>query len=206
VTKRKNYIWAELKLPTRIPDRIARIGAIIERLDGNPRYATLQPIVNALKPAYAELRAAQVDVTSGTRGKPAVRDRKLVVCEQLLEQLRVGVEGLANDDLENGPSLIEGAFMFVRGRSTRKKQPEALGPGSLPGSVKMSILAMKGAGSYVREWSADGGVTWTRARVTPEADAVIPDLPIGKFVLFRWAALTKTGLGDWSEPIGIVVK
>ena len=106
MTKRKKYIWAELKLPTRIPDRIARIGAIIERVDGNPRYPTLQPIVTALKPAYAELRAAQVDVASGPRGLPAVRDRKLVVCEQLLEQLRVGVEWLANADLENGASII----------------------------------------------------------------------------------------------------
>lgn len=157
VTKRKNYIWAELKLPTRIPDRIARIGAIIARVDGNPRYPTLQSIVTSLKPAYAELRAAQTDVASGTRGKPAVRDRKMVICEQILEQLRLGVEGLANDDVENGPSIIEGALMFVRARSTRKKQPEELGPGPYPGSVKMSIRAVKGAGAYVREWSADGG-------------------------------------------------
>jgi hypothetical protein len=60
--------------------------------------------------------------------------------------------------------------------------------------------------TYEWEWSVDGGKTRNAAPKTLHAKTTIVGLPVGTYVPFRYRAVTKTGVGDWSDPITVLVK
>ena len=54
--------------------------------------------------------------------------------------------------------------------------------------------------------SADGGKTWVSAPSSLQAKTTVTGLPVGTSVLFRYRTLTKTGEGDWSQGLALLVK
>ena len=60
--------------------------------------------------------------------------------------------------------------------------------------------------SYEWQYSTDGGKTWVDAAVTLQAKTTMPGLTAGSTVEFKYRPVTKTGEGDWSQAVSLIVK
>ena len=60
--------------------------------------------------------------------------------------------------------------------------------------------------SYEWQWSGDGGKTWTNVPATLQAKTTVLGLPSGTVLQFRVRAVTRTGEGDWSQVVSVLVK
>jgi hypothetical protein len=52
----------------------------------------------------------------------------------------------------------------------------------------------------------DGGRTCAAASPTLRAKTEIASVPVGMLAPFRYRTITKTGAGDWSQSIALLVK
>jgi hypothetical protein len=59
--------------------------------------------------------------------------------------------------------------------------------------------------SYEWQYSADGGKTWITAPATLQAKTKISGLAQEATVQFKYRAVTKTGEGDWSQVVSLMV-
>ena len=68
----------------------------------------------------------------------------------------------------------------------------------------MVVDRSEGRASYIWQYSLDQE-TWTTAKVTLKAKAMIEGLTPGKRYYFRVAAVLKDEQGPWKGPINIIV-
>jgi hypothetical protein len=96
--------------------------------------------------------------------------------------------------------------MAVRKVATRATRVFAATPGLVSGSAKLTATIAARRASYEWEYSLDGGKTWVTLPSTLQAKTTVAGLPVGTSVLFRYKAVTKTGEGDWSQGLSLLVK
>ena len=70
----------------------------------------------------------------------------------------------------------------------------------LQGTVHLVAKATKSTAN-LWQYSADGGKTWIDLPQTTKAVTTLASLTPGVSVTVRQRALTKTGMGDWSQPV-----
>jgi hypothetical protein len=63
----------------------------------------------------------------------------------------------------------------------------------------------RGARPTSGQCSTDGGKTWISSPGTLQAKTTIAGLTPTANVQFRYRALTRTGEGDWSQPVALVI-
>ncbi len=124
----------------------------------------------------------------------------------MLQELKTYVQHQADADAESAPAIIQGAGMNVRKTAVRKPRVFAAAPGAVSGTVKLEAASAAHRASYEWQYSTDGGKTWLVAPSTLQAKTTVPGLTPGASVMFRYRAVTKTGEGDWSQPVSIIVK
>ena len=92
------------------------------------------------------------------------------------------------------------------------KKPRVLPPrrftvkdGRVSGSLE--LIAPKGGNRAGYEWaySTDGKRTWVSLPFTVKASTIVYGLEPGATVYFRYRPVTKNGVGDWSDPVSIIV-
>jgi hypothetical protein len=196
---------AALKLPTQVPALLAVAEAIVLAMTGNPSFPDPTPSIAAVSAALAGLHDAEVATLTRTRGAVAARDQKRAVLVGLLVRLKAYVQGVADADPDQAASLIHGAGMNVRNNGAVTKPLLAFRPGAVSGTVRMAARAAGDRASYEWAWSPDGGATWRQAPTTLQARTVLTGLPVGSTCALRFRAVTRTGKGDWSEPVFLLV-
>jgi hypothetical protein len=113
---------------------------------------------------------------------------------------------VADGDATNAPALIQGAAMSVKRTPVRQKQTFSVKSGAVTGSVKLVAQLAGPRAAYDWESSADQGKTWQAASSTLQSKTTLTGLTPGATYWFRYRALTKTGEGDWSQLISIIVR
>jgi hypothetical protein len=78
--------------------------------------------------------------------------------------------------------------------------------GAVSGTMKLVTASAGPRSSYDWECSTDGGKTWLLLPSTMQAKTSVTGLTPRATVQFRYRALTKTGEGDWSQPLSFIVK
>jgi hypothetical protein len=119
--------------------------------------------------------------------------------------LRAYVENQANLDPGTAPATIKAAGLLVRKAAVRTKLDFQVKQGAASGTV---ILVAKAAGpraSYDWQWSMDQKV-WTDLPQTLKARTSMVNLAVPVLHSFRYRALTKAGMADWSQVVSLVVK
>ena len=90
-------------------------------------------------------------------------------------------------------------------KTPRGARAFAAKPGAVSGSAKVVAVSAGRRASYEWQHSLDGGKTWVTAPVTLQAKTTIAGFAPGATVLFKSRAVTKTGEGDWSQPVSLVI-
>lgn len=96
--------------------------------------------------------------------------------------------------------------MSVKGRSYPVKEDFSVRPGRVSGVVRLMVVAAGKTAGYKWQVSGDGGQTWKDEPSTLQAKTVVTNLVPQKTYWFRYRVVGRSGQGDWSAPVSIVVR
>jgi hypothetical protein len=204
-TKNTRHSNVTLKLPTSVPALISYAENIVKRMTGNPSLPNPTPPLSAITAAIDDLRAAEAAALSRIKGAAATRNDKRVALVLLLKQLRGYIQVMADAAAENGVAIIESAGVAVRKTPTHRARTFAAKPGTVSGTAKLATATTARRASYEWQYSVDGGKTWILAPSTLQAKTTITGLLPGATVQFKSRPVTRTGEGDWSQPVSLVI-
>jgi hypothetical protein len=188
-TKSAHRSTVTLSLPKKVPALIVYAENIVKRMT-----------------AVDDLRVAEAAALSRGKGAVATRNAKRTALVAILQSLRTYIQGIADADPANGPSLIESAGLAVRKTPTHRARGFLAKPGPVSGVAKVYAAITARRASYEWQYSTDGGKTWVSTPATLQAKTTVSGLTPGATVQFRYRPVTKTGEGDWSQPASIIVK
>lgn len=200
-TKTTHRVVAALKLPKPVPDLINYARAILAAMNGNANFPAPVPSLAEVGGSVDELETAENVAVARTRGAAAKRNEKRVAMVAKLELLKSYVQSRADADHANAAAIITSASMALRKVPVRPKRAFSVKPGPVAGSVKIVTPSAGTRVSYDWESSADGGATWQPLPTTLQARTAMTGLQVGSTYSFRYRAVTKNGVGDWSEPV-----
>lgn len=197
---------AVLKLPTVVAALIAYAQSIVTAMTNNSRLPSPTPALTLIAAAIAALQSAQSAALARTIGAVTARNDKKAALVALLQQLRMYVQNVADSDPENSAAIIQSAGIAVKKTAVRKPRVFDAVQGAVSGTVKLVVPAASNRSAYDWQYSTDGGKTWLLLPSTMQAKTSVTGLAAGSTVQFRYRALTKTGEGDWSQPLSFLVK
>jgi hypothetical protein len=205
VTKTDHRSIVVLKLPTRIQALITYGQGIVKAMTNNPSFPTIAPLLAAISAAITDLQTAETAALARTKGATVTRDEKKTALVQLLQQVRGQIQTAADANVENGASIIASAGVSVKKTVVRSPRVFGAKPGAVTGAVKLVAATAGHRASYEWEYSTDGGKTWVTAPGTLQAKTTVTGLAVGTSVQFRSRSLTKTGEGNWTQPVALTV-
>jgi hypothetical protein len=153
----------------------------------------------------AELEARQTLTLTRALGTVDSRNAQKVIVYGDMVQLKVFVQCVADaHPLDMAAGIIVSSGMSVKRSSGHGKPDFEVKLGPVPGSVHLYARAPKTRAAYDWAYSIDG-LTWIRVDTTVNADTIIPNLALRTRYFFRYRIVTKEGVGDWSQPVSILV-
>jgi hypothetical protein len=188
-----------------VPALILYVRNVVQRMTGNPQFPNPSPPLAALNTAIADLQAAETAALSRVKGAVTARNEKRAALVVLLKQLLAYIQTTADADPTNAPSLIESAGVAVRKTHTVHARAFVAKQGAVSGTAKIVAVTANKRSAYEWQYSNDGGKTWITAPSTLQAKTTIPGLVPGSTVQFKYRAVTKTGEGDWSQPVSLIL-
>jgi hypothetical protein len=202
----QSRVIAVLRLPLPVPALLKVAAAIIAALTNNAFFPGVAAVLASLIKAFNALDAAETAVKARTKGTVPARNaaRTLLIGE--LQAAKTFVQQTADANGENAEAMITSAGMSTRKPSTRRKAPFAVVQGAVSGTVHLVAKAAAVRASYDWEWSNDGGKTWVELPTTLQAKTSLAGLAAGSIPQFRFRAVTKAGVGDWSQAVAFMVK
>jgi hypothetical protein len=195
-----------LKLPLSVSALVTYSQNIVKRMTANPAFPSPTPSLGAITQAVDDLQAAEAAALARTKGAVATRNDKRTALVLLLKQLRAHIQMVADASSDNGAAIIESAGVAVRKATSRRARTFTARPGAISGSAKVIAPTASRRASYEWQYSIDGGKTWVLAPVTLQSKTTITGLTPGSTVLFKSRAVTKTGEGDWSQPVSLLIQ
>ncbi len=195
-----------LKLPTTVSALIEYAQQVVKAMTSNAAFPAPVPGLAAVTTAIVDLAAAQTVARTRVQGAVITRNEKKTALVTLLEQLKGYVQAQADANIENGASIIASSGMGVKKPVVRGPRVFGARPGPVSGSAKLVAAQAGHRASYEWQYSTDGGKTWVPASVTLQAKAVVTGLTPGAAVQFRYRPVLKTGEGDWSQTVVLIVK
>ena len=180
--------------------------AFIAALMNNPYFTDAAAIIATLTGAHTALDATETVAQTRAKGTAAARNEARTALLTALHGAKAYVQQKADASPEHAQAIIESATLAVRKTALRVKLGFIAKQGAVSGSVKLEARATSRRASYEWQWSADGGKTWTQLPGTLQAKTTVVGLPVGTNCSFRFRALTRTGEGDWSQVVTLVVK
>jgi hypothetical protein len=205
-TKTDHRSIVALKLPTRVQALITYAQNIVKLMTGNPSFPTVVPSLVTITAAINDLQSAEATTLNRTKGAVVTRNEKRTALVSLLQQLKGYIQTTADANLENGASIITSAGVDVRKTVVRSPRVFAAKPGDVTGTAKLIAASAGHRASYEWEYSLDGGKTWVTAPVTLQAKTTVSGLTAGTTVQFRYRPVTKTGEGNWTQPVSLLVQ
>jgi hypothetical protein len=204
-TKSPHRSTVTLSLPKSVPALIVFAKGIVKRMTGNKSFANPTPTLAVVTAAIDDLSVAETAALARTKGAAADRNVKREALVAVLQQLRAYVQATADTDPTAAASIIESAGVAVRKTPTRRARTFAAKTGSVSGVATVVAAAAARRASYEWQFSSDGGKTWVAAPSTLQAKTNVSGLQPGSTVYFKYRPVTKTGEGDWSQPVSLLV-
>jgi hypothetical protein len=201
-----NYrVRAALACPKKELDRLAFAQLIVLKMTNNPNFVSPGTVVTDLAAAATTYGTAIENVaTQKNMGETRTAAKQGVFDK--LDQVKAYVNGVVEKlPPDQAKAVIESAGLRTKKRSTRTKPPLAATFGGLSGTVLLVALAAAKVATYTFEYSADQK-TWTACPNVMKCKTTVAGLTVGVTYYFRVQALTRKGLGDWSEVVSFVVR
>ena len=196
---------AVLKLSPRVKNVIVTSQNIATAMTNNPAFPSPNPPIATLQTDISALNVAETAVLSRTKGAVETRNAKLVVVRSDLESLRAYVQTVAHaTNPANAEAVIQSAGMAVRKTTVHDKPVLAVKVGSVSGTVNLAAKAAVGPAAYTWQYSTDQK-TWITVPATLKAKTGIIGLTAATVYYFRFQALTRLALEDWSQIVSLLV-
>jgi hypothetical protein len=196
---------AVLDLPKRINVLITFADNVVKSLTGNASFPSPSPALATVSAAITDLQNAETATLARTKGAAAMRNAKRATLVGLLQQLRMYVQSITDENAENAPAMIQSAGMAVKKAATRKPRVFAALAGAVSGTVKIVAPSAGARSSYDWQYSTDGK-TWIDLTSTIQAKTNLTGQTPGTVLEFRYRPVTKTGAADWSAPVSYTVR
>jgi len=206
MTSKTHRIVAVSRFPTSVVALLKYTQAFIAALTNNHNFTDAAQVIAGLQAAFQALDAGETAAKTRAIGTVAARDNAKDALLTALHGAKAYVQQKADAAPEQAQAIIESAGLAVRKTAIRIKLGFTAKAGPVSGSVQLAARAAGRRASYEWQWSADGGKTWTSLPSTLQAKTTVPNLPVGTNCSFRYRAVTKTGEGDWSQVISLLVK
>jgi len=206
IVKTNHRSIVALSLPHPVPALIAYAQQIVKAMTGNPAFPAPVPPLPAVTAAIDDLQSAEAAALTRVKGAVITRNEKKTALIMLLQQLKAYIQAQADANIENGASIIASAGVAVKKPVVHAPRVFDARPGPVSGSAKLLAASAGPHASYVWQYSTDGGKTWVLAPVTVQAKTIVVGLTPGATVQFRYRPVTKTGEGDWSQTIVLLVR
>jgi hypothetical protein len=197
-------VIAVLKEPSNVDRFIQYADDIHDSMTPKPRYAALAAKLAALDTAVTDLHASQIAATTTPpTGTFDDRDAKRIIVHDMLLDLKVEVQKLADADKPNAKTIIEEAGMQVKGESTRGPKKNNAQNGTEEGQA---ILDAEGAGPHNWRFSDDNQVTWQLLPGTRGSRCIANRLKSGMKYWFQSSRILTKGKEDpWGTPFSLRV-
>ena len=195
-----------LQLPKSVPALILYAQGIVTRMTGNTSFPNPTPSLTTVTAAIDALQTAEAAALSRIKGAAAARNEKRATLVAVLQQLRANIQSHADTDPANAASIIQSAGVAVRKSPTRHARAFAAKPGKVSGTATIIAATAARRASYEWQYSTDSGKSWVTAPPTLQAKTAISGLRPGVTVQFKYRPVTRTGGGDWSEPVSLLVR
>ena len=205
-TKSIHRSLASLSLPKPVPALITYAQGIVKAMTANASFPSPTPPLATVSEAITELQTAETAALARTKGAASTRNDKRTALVTLLQQLRGYIQTTADANVEAGASLIQSAGIAVKKSPVRAPRVFGASPGPVSGSAKLVAASAGHRASYEWQYSTDGGKTWVTSPVTLQAKTTVPGLTAGATVTFKYRPVTKTGEGDWSQAVSLIIK
>jgi hypothetical protein len=192
------------KMQERTGEIFTLASSVLAGMTDNPWFPSPPLALATFAEHISALGAAESAVLARTKGNAEARDARLRDVLNDLECLRVYVQHVADANRVDGPAIIEGAGMSVKGVTHHDKPVLEARQGSRAGWARLYAKAMRSRCFYDWQYSPDG-VNWLSLPSTLTARIDVPGLAVGATWFFRVRRSTKTGTGDWSVPVRLVV-
>lgn len=197
---------AVLAIPRRVQALVPYAQSIVTAMTGNPSFPSPVPALAVVTTATGALQDAESATLAGTKGAVEARNDKRATLVGLLQQLRGYIQTVSDGDIETAATVIRSAGIAVRKVPTPKPRTFSAEQGAVSGSAQLVAPSAGRRASYEWQYSTDGGKTWIVAPATLQARTTVPGLTPGANVEFRYRPVIKTGLGDWSQTVQLIVK
>jgi len=196
---------AALNLPRRIPDAIVYARSVAAAMSGNPAFPSPTPPIATLEADLAALEAAHVRTLTRALGTTSERDAKLATVQTHLACLRTYVQQVADTSPGEAEVLIASAGMSLKRPTGRPRPVFVAKEGLVSGTVRLVAKAPPTRASHDWQRSLDG-TAWIDLERTIQARTELSGLVPGTWYLFRHRALTREGVGDWSQVVSLLVR
>jgi hypothetical protein len=195
-----------LNLPRRVPALIPYVQSVVTVMTSNAHYPTPVPALSDVSAAVTALQTAESAALSRLKGTVVVRNDKKAALVTLMQELRNYIQKVADADPENAAAIIQSSGLPVKKTAVHKPRVFTAKPGAVSGSVDVVAVTAARRASYEWQYSTDCGKTWIEAAPSLRARTTISGLPVAASVQLRYRSVTKSGPGDWSQPLTVVVK
>ena len=197
-------ILAVLKLYAVVTALSKQAKAIVAAMTNNPYFPSPTPPLATVTNDILALDAVEALALSRGKGTAAARNAKKAIVIRDLQQLRGCVQIVADNDPDHAETIIQSASMNVRKTSVRQKRQTVVKQGSTSGSADLFAAVAAAKALYQWAFSTDQK-TWTLATPTFLSKTTVHGLTVGTTYYFRYQVVTRTGVGDWSQIVSLLV-
>jgi hypothetical protein len=180
-------------------------------------YAAPNPPLPAFLTLIQNADAAQLAVRNRTVGAAATRNSECALLFTAMESELVFIQGLADANPGRGTAIIQNAGLFVGGFPNNPKALLTLRNGKQSGSIvcEANVGLLVAAAGPIKpyqqrffnwESTVDGSKTFQAAPSTPTGKTTISGFTPLTTVGVRVSMTNRTGQGDWSQVITILVR
>ena len=196
---------ATLPIPHGVSNLITLAHTIVTKMTGNPYFPSPNPSLATVLGTLTALGGAEVVAQTRAKGAVEARDAQERVLRDQLKYLKVYVQSIADGDAANAEAIITSSGHSVRKAKTGSKQDLVAKMGKASGQIKLVAKSAGQRATYDWAWSLDQKA-WTDLPQTMQAKTTmtVTTVPVTYYFRFR-TLLPKTGLGDWSQVVSLMV-
>jgi hypothetical protein len=192
----------------KIGDLILRVRAILLNVVNNVAiFATPNPTIALLTTNTTNLETAETLAKTRVAGSVGARNLKYDVLLKSVHGLQAYVQTLADNavDEHTSISIINASGFDIKHKGIKIKPDLAAKNGVASGSIELVAKSVDKRSSSNWRNSLDNN-TWTELPPTLQTKTTVIGLNPGSTVYFQHRAVTKTGAGNWSQSVSIVVQ
>jgi hypothetical protein len=205
MSKQKKGPIGVLKVPQQKKALSAYGQHVVTCMTANAKVKSPNPPLLAITAACAALDVSQAAMP-GNKAATAQRDADWLALLLLLRHELDYVSSVAEQQTNpaDAAAVITGSGFSVRKDGTHNKDALAAKYGLASGDVKLEAKAVSPDASYYWQWSTDM-VNWQSLPETKKASTTLSGLTPATKYYFRFRALTRKGMSDWSQIISLLV-